>query len=198
MASWGGGRARGRQNDRPWRRGWSQFNSSILTEGSPKVNLTECFVLSGTQSVSNRMSHSVAPRLPIPNPFSTECLILLQAGCLWAALFQQISFQSVATKLLPHNATDSLEFRRNEAVYRLPCCNRKLFLLQTAGLALGPDATDSSRPYWHLQRSATDSTRAPWGSQPYIRDGMWPEGGTGLEGLGLGQGEGLGTEGIWG
>ena len=137
------------------------------------------------------MSYSVAPRLPIPNPFSTECLILLQAGCLWAALFQQISFQSVATKLLPHNATDSLEFRRNEAVYGLSCCNRKLFLLQTAGLALGPAATDSGRPDWHLQRCATDSTRAPGVSQPYIRDGRGPEVGTGTES----QKEGLSSKG---
>ena len=75
MESWGGGRARDRQNDSPWRRGWRQFGKSTLNDCGPAVNLTECFVPSGTLCISN--------------PFPTECLILLHQGCLVTIRFQQ-------------------------------------------------------------------------------------------------------------
>ena len=98
MASWGGGRARGRQNDSPWRRGWSQSNSSILTEGSPKVNLTECFVLSGTQirfqQNASFCCKQAAYGLPCFNRFPFNPLLL---NC--CHTMQQILLNSVGTRL---------------------------------------------------------------------------------------------------
>ena len=79
VGSWGGGRAGrrnlDRQNDSQWRRGKSKFDSSILIEGGPNVNLTECLLLVGTLCISN--------------PFPTECLFPLHQGCLVTNHLQQ-------------------------------------------------------------------------------------------------------------